>query len=122
VGKPLAVLGAVVAAVIVVGLIAIPIVFSPVTSTPERESPRVVGGQERCATAKEDLKRTMENSPAGKVYGLAIVIMSHPYLVRQIGDSVDCAATVTLNNNQEYQIYYSYTKRGNDYLISYRIP
>jgi hypothetical protein len=68
---------------------------------PASESPRVVGGQERCATAKKDLKRTMENSPAGKVYGLAIVIMSHPYLVRQIGDSVDCAATVTLNNNQE---------------------
>ena len=36
----------------------------------------------------------------GKVYGLAIVFMPHPYLVRQIGDSVDCS-DVMLNNNQE---------------------
>lgn len=123
-GKLLAVYGAFVAVALVVGLIAIPIVFSPVASAPEpeRESPRVVGGQERCSTAKEDLRRTMENAPIGKVYGVSIVIMSHPYLVRQIGESIDCAATVTLNNNQEYKINYSYYKRGSDYLISFEIP
>ncbi len=82
----------------------------------------MVGGQERCSTAQGDLKRTMENAPIGKVYGLTIVFMSHPYLVRQIGDLIDCAANVMLNNNQEYKINYSYFKRGNDYLISFEMP
>ena len=83
------------------------------------------GGLPKCdsTTAKADLKRAMENSPTGKVLGLAIIIVSDAHQTRETNESTDCEAIVTLNNTKEYKIIYHFTKRNDGtYLIKFNIP
>jgi len=73
--------------------------------------------------AKTDLKRAMENSPTGKVLGVAIIIVSDAHQTRETNESTDCEAIVTLNNTKEYKIIYNFTKSNDGtYLIKFNIP
>jgi hypothetical protein len=51
-------------------------------------------------TAETDLKRAVENSPTGKVLGLAILIVSDAHQIRETNESTDCEATVILNDTK----------------------
>ncbi|HZT90260.1 MAG TPA: hypothetical protein VFA12_20135 [Stellaceae bacterium] len=78
---------------------------------PECDSPR----------AREEVDDTISRAPLGKIYGISVIEYDAVETVSQSASLVECKATVVLNNDTSHPATYSFTLKGDQQFVRFRI-